>query len=48
MPQALAALVRLGESRADAERMVRRAVEIEPAAKSADEILTAAFAARGA
>ncbi len=46
--QALAALVRLGESRADAERMVRRAVESAPAAKSADEILTAAFAARGA
>ncbi|MBL0920626.1 MAG: Holliday junction DNA helicase RuvA [Phycisphaerales bacterium] len=46
--QALAALVRLGESRADAERMVRRAVELEPAAKSADEILTAAFASRGA
>jgi len=46
--QALAALVRLGESRADAERMVRRAVEITPAAKSADEILTAAFASRGA
>ncbi len=47
MEQALAALVRLGETRADAERLVRRAVERAPEGASADEILAAAFEARG-
>lgn len=46
--QALEALVRLGESRQDAERMVRTAVERDPDLASADEILAAAFGARGA
>lgn len=45
--QALEALVRLGESRQDAERMIRSAVERDPDLASADEILAAAFGARG-
>lgn len=45
--QALAALVRLGESRAEAERLVRLALERRPGAGSADEVLTAALASRG-
>jgi len=44
--RAIAALVRLGEPRIEAERMVRRAIEAEPPPSSADEILAAAYGAR--
>lgn len=43
---ALDALVRLGESRADAERLVHRALEQHPELDSPDAILAAAFGAR--
>jgi Holliday junction DNA helicase RuvA len=45
--QAVGALVRLGESQADAERMVRAALEADPALTSPDAILALAFARRG-
>lgn len=45
--QAVGALVRLGESQADAERMVRAAMEADPSLTSADAILALAFARRG-
>jgi Holliday junction DNA helicase RuvA len=44
--RAVAALVRLGESEADAQRLVRRAMEEDATAKSADELVSAALAAR--
>ena len=46
MRQAVAALVRLGESEADAQRLVRRALEDQPALASADELVSAALGAR--
>lgn len=46
--RAVAALVRLGEQRQEAERLVRIAMEIEPKPRTADDILAAAFAAKGA
>jgi Holliday junction DNA helicase RuvA len=45
--KALAALVRLGETRAEAERLVRLAVEQAPEARSPDAMLTAALSVRG-
>lgn len=44
--QAIAALVRLGESRPDAERLVSLARERDPAIDNADALLAAAFASR--
>lgn len=44
--QALAALVRLGQNPAEAERMVRAATARDEGLASADEILAAAFGAR--
>jgi len=44
--QAIAALVRLGESRPDAERLVNLAVERDPTIDNADLLLAAAFASR--
>lgn len=44
--QAIAALVRLGETRPDAERLVKLAQERDPAIESADALLAAAFASR--
>lgn len=44
--RAVEAMVRLGESRADAVSLVRRAVGAQPELRSADEILSAAFAQR--
>lgn len=43
---ALDALVRLGETRNDAERLVRRALELKPTPDTPDAILAAAFGAR--
>lgn len=43
---AVAALVALGETRADAERMVRAAVAADAGLATADEIVAAAYAAR--
>jgi Holliday junction DNA helicase RuvA len=45
--QATEALVRLGETRAEAERLVARALERDPSLESADAVLAAAFAMRG-
>ena len=45
--KAVAELVRLGETRAEAERLVRLALEREPGASSPDALLTAALSARG-
>lgn len=45
--KALAALVRLGETRAEAERLVRLALEQGSGAASPDALLTAALSARG-
>lgn len=45
--QAVGALVRLGETQADAERMVRATLEADPGLDSADAILTHAFAHKG-
>lgn len=42
--QAIAALERLGQSRPEAERLVARAIERDPALDSPDAILAAAFA----
>jgi Holliday junction DNA helicase RuvA len=44
--QAIAALVRLGESRPDAERLVNLARQRDPAIDNADALLAAAFASR--
>lgn len=44
--RAVAALVRLGESPFDADRMVRRALEGDAALATADELVSAALAAR--
>ena len=44
--QAIAALVRLGESRPDAERLVALAHERDPTINNADALLAAAFASR--
>lgn len=44
--RAVAALVRLGETREDAETLIRRAVQITGDAASADELVAAAFSAR--
>ena len=44
--QAIGAMVALGETRADAEALVRRAVESDPSLGSADALLAAAFAVR--
>lgn len=44
--RAVAALVRLGESPAEADRMVRKAMEADPALESADALVAAAFAGR--
>ncbi len=44
--QAIAALVTLGEARADAERMVRAALEADAGLETADALLAAAYAAR--
>lgn len=45
--QAVAALVRLGETRQDAERLVARATQGRPALDTPDAILAAAFSSRG-
>jgi len=44
--QAAGALVRLGQTRAEAERAVRGAIEANPDLSTADEILAAAFGGR--
>ena len=44
--QAIAALVRLGESRPDAEHLVNLAQERDPTIENADALLAAAFASR--
>jgi len=44
--QAIGALVQLGETRSDAEMLVRRALEREPGLDSADGLLAAAFSVR--
>ncbi len=44
--RAAAALVRLGESEASAEAMIRRALESDPSLESADELVAAALSAR--
>lgn len=45
--QAVSALVRLGETTADAERMVRKALAADDTLESPDTILAAAYAMRG-
>lgn len=44
--RAAAALVRLGESEASADAMIRRAFEADPGLRSADELVAAALASR--
>lgn len=44
--RATAALVRLGENESQAQGLVRRALELEPELKNADELLAAALAQR--
>jgi Holliday junction DNA helicase RuvA len=44
--RAIAALMRLGETRDDAETLIRRAVKVTGEAASADELVAAAFSAR--
>lgn len=44
--RAVAALVRLGETPGDADRLVRRAIEADAALSTADELVSAALAAR--
>lgn len=44
--RAIVALVRLGESRAEAQRLIQRVIESKPALEAADEILAAAVSLR--